>query len=546
MAEREEHVGAGGAVEPPLEPESGAMRAPEPDARPHAVDPVVVPRWIQAVVLPLGIAGAYLLIKAAGPVALIFVVAGLVALLLNPFVAMLQHRARFPRGVAVLCVYLTLIVALTGIVAVLADPIGDQVSTFSESVPAIVDDANAELRDLQNWLDDNGIDVQIADQGKTAVETLGARVTEGSGELVTFTRDAVTTIIEGSIALILIIVLSVYMLLYGERIGSAVRSIVPRGDGTPQDDYPTRVQRAVFGYVRGQLLFSLIMGTSAGAMLWIAGSLGIFPDGKTYALVFGAWFGFAELIPYVGPALGALPPIVVALFSDNPIDAVWLGIMFTVLQQLEGHVVAPAVFSQALRINPLLVIFALLIGGRLYGFAGAFLALPLAAVLRESVAYFREHLVLEPWGTPTAAALGSAAGSARAGPANTAGPARDEPDRGRAVARTSTSAEPTSSAPVGARAQPSAESVPSDAAGGPGEATSGRGDAGDVVGEAGVAVGAASTAGGGVGTAADAAPDRRCPECGVVADVDAAYCKACGTELAGADAAASAASTAPS
>ena len=90
------------------------------------------------------------------------------------------------------------------------------------------------------------------------------------------------------------------MLLYGQRIGSAVRSIVPRGDGTPADDYPTRVQRAVFGYVRGQLLFSLIMGTSAGAMLWIAGSLGIFPDGKTYALVFGAWFGFAELIPYVG------------------------------------------------------------------------------------------------------------------------------------------------------------------------------------------------------------------------------------------------------
>ena len=95
--------------------------------------------------------------------------------------------------------------------------------------------------------------------------------------------------------------------------------------------------------------------------------------------------------------------MLIALFSDNPIDALWLTIMFTVLQQLEGHVVAPAVFSQALRINPLLVIAALLIGGRLYGFAGAFLALPIAAVVRESVVYFREHLVLEPWGTPTAA-----------------------------------------------------------------------------------------------------------------------------------------------
>ena len=57
----------------------------------------------------------------------------------------------------------------------------------------------------------------------------------------------------------------------------------------------------MFGYVRGQLLFSLIMGTSAGVMLWVLGSLGIFPDGKTYALFFGAWYAFAELIPYVGP-----------------------------------------------------------------------------------------------------------------------------------------------------------------------------------------------------------------------------------------------------
>ena len=405
MEERDEDIGAGGVEGPPLEPAPGDPAAPAAAAPRHPIDPVVVPRWIQAVLLPLAIAGLYLLVRAAGPVALIFVVAALIALLLNPFVVMLQ-RARVPRGLAVLCVYLGLIVVLASIGAVLAEPIGDQASKFSDSVPGIVDDANAELSDLQAWLDDNGIDVEVADQGKTALGTLGDRVTEGSGELVSFTREAVTTVIEGSIALILIIVISVYMLLYGERIGAAVRSVVPRGDGSPEDDYPTRVQRAVFGYVRGQLLFSVIMGTSAGVALWVMGALGVFPDGKTYALVFGAWYGFAELIPYVGPAIGALPPIVVALFSGEALDAVWLAIMFTALQQIEGHIVAPTVFSQALRINPILVIFALLIGGRLYGIAGAFLALPLAAVVRESVVYFREHLVLEPWGTPTAAELG--------------------------------------------------------------------------------------------------------------------------------------------
>jgi predicted PurR-regulated permease PerM len=475
MQERQHDVSAGGVEDPPLEPRPGDPPAPTseetpseetasgpaapdvPALAPAAVAPVVVPRWIQAVVLPLAVVGAFLLLRAAGPVALIFIVAALVALLLNPFVTMLQ-RARFPRGLAVLCVFLALIALVGAIVAVLAQPIGDQVSRFSNAVPGIVDDANAELADLQEWLDDNGIDVEVAKQGETALETLGARITEGSGELVSFTREALTTLIEGSIALIVTIVLAVYMLLYGQRIGAAVRSVVPPGDGTPADDYPTRVQRAVFGYVRGQLMFSVIMGTSAGIALWVMGSLGVFPEGKTYAIVFGAFYGFAELIPYVGPAIGAAPPVLIALFGDNGLDALWLTIMFIALQQIEGHIVAPTVFSQALRINPLLVIFALLMGGRLYGIAGAFLALPLAAVLRESVVYAREHLVLEPWGTPSAAELGDH----RARPPNPPLPARC------------------------------------------------------------------------------------CPECGAPAGEEAAYCSACGTELAGADEAAAAASAAPS
>jgi len=145
------------------------------------------------------------------------------------------------------------------------------------------------------------------------------------------------------------------------------------------------------------------MGTSAGVMLWILGSVGIFPDGKTYAVAFGVFFGLMELIPYVGPILGALPPILVALFSGEPLDAVWLIIAFTALQQIEGHIVAPNVFAQALRINPLLVIFALLLGGQLYGFIGAFIALPIAACLRETWDYGRQNLAFEGWDLPNAA-----------------------------------------------------------------------------------------------------------------------------------------------
>ena len=192
--------------------------------------------------------------------------------------------------------------------------------------------------------------------------------------------------------------LSVYLLVYGKQIGELVRRVMPPGDGTPEDDYPRLVQRAVFGYVRGQLLFSLIMGTSAGVSLWIIGTIGIFPPGADYAVFFGVFYGLMELMPYIGPILGAAPPVLVALFND-PISALWVTLMFVALQQLEGHVVAPQVFRISLRINPILIILSLLIGFQIYGVAGALVALPSAAVIRETVMYLRRHLVLEPWST---------------------------------------------------------------------------------------------------------------------------------------------------
>jgi hypothetical protein len=134
-------------------------------------------------------------------------------------------------------------------------------------------------------------------------------------------------------------------------------------------------------------------------------------------VAFGAWYGFAELIPYIGPAIGGFPPVLIALFSGEPLDAVWLIIAFTALQQIEGHIVAPTVFSQALRINPLLVIFALLLGGQLYGFLGAFIALPIAAILRETTVYMRRHVRLEPWDLPAVAPAGPSFGPEPSPPA---------------------------------------------------------------------------------------------------------------------------------
>jgi predicted PurR-regulated permease PerM len=387
----------------------GDERRPEP-AR---VQKVVVPRWIQLVALPLIVIALYLIAKAAGVVLLAFTVAGVVALILNPIVTFLQQR-RLPRGLAILVVYLGLLTVLAGAGILLANPVADQAQKFGNDVPGIVDDANERLADLQDYFDRKGVNIEVKRQGETALQTLQEKVVGGTSDIVDFGGQILRTVVTGALGLVLVLVLSVYMLIYGERIGAVVRSIMPPGDGSPQDDFPTRIQRAVGGYLRGQLLFSLAMGTGAGAGMYVFGATGVFPDGKTYAFAFGAWFGLMELVPFVGPFLGALPPLLVALFQD-PLTAVWLGIFFTALQQLEGHIVAPYIFGHTLRINPLLVIFALLLGGEAYGFLGALLSLPIAAMVRETVVYLRRHLVLEPWGT--ASPLAVAGGAPRAGPA---------------------------------------------------------------------------------------------------------------------------------
>jgi predicted PurR-regulated permease PerM len=365
--------------------------------------PVVVPRWIQLIALPLLVVGAYELAKAAGPVLLIFIVAAIIALILHPLVGFVQ-RARLPRGLAIAVVYLGFFSVLAAGGTLLANPVSNQVSAFRDDIPKIVDSANTRLADVQRYFDRKGIKIQIKKPGKTALETLSANVTKGTNRIVTFGTDLLQTLVTAGFALILVFVLSIYMLLYGPRIGAVARSVLPPGDGTPEDDYPTRITRAVAGYVRGQLLFSLAMGTGAGIGLYIYGLVGIFPEGKTYALAFAVFFGLMELIPYVGPFLGALPPIIVALFSD-PLTAVWVALLFVGLQQIEGHIVAPTIFGHTLRINPLFVIFALLFGGEVYGIIGALIALPILAIIRETVAYLREHLVLEPWGATDPVAL---------------------------------------------------------------------------------------------------------------------------------------------
>src|SRR4029077_16337833 len=140
----------------------------------------------------------------------------------------------------------------------------------------------------------------------------------------------------------------------------------------------------------------LIIGTSAGLGLYVFGLVGLLPNAETYALVFGAWVALTEVLPYLGPWLGAVPPTIYALVV-HPISALWVVLLFIGIHQVEGHIVVPNVMGGALRLHPLLVIFGLLAGFEIYGIPGALIALPLLAASRATWEFFGERLELETW-----------------------------------------------------------------------------------------------------------------------------------------------------
>ena len=224
---------------------------------PPAGQPVVVPRWIQLVALIIGLLALWALARAAHTVVLVFLVATVIALILNPLVKRVQRPlggrgVRLPRAMAVFGVYLGFVAMLGGVGVLLANPITDQVRTLQRDVPHLVRSANRSLADFQRWLDKRGIKVKVKKQGETALQTLQRKVVSSSGSLVSFGQDLVKRVVEAAFGLILVVVISIYMLLYADRIGRLVRSVMPPGDGSPADDYARRAQKAVSSYVRGR------------------------------------------------------------------------------------------------------------------------------------------------------------------------------------------------------------------------------------------------------------------------------------------------------
>jgi predicted PurR-regulated permease PerM len=359
---------------------------------------------VQLVGLPLLALLAWVLLTRVIHVVFLFVVAALVALLLDPLTRALQ-RVRLPRGISVALVYLMFLAALALIIFAIATLVVSQTKTaanrFNEyfTHPHAVSGRTSAYQDvdrLQHWLDTHHLkSIKIRTRGHKLVRQIQQRdVGKYTHKIVTFVEGAAISIGKTLFSAVLLLVVSIYMLLDMQRLGRAIDRRFPPRPG--EQSLLRSLEHALASYVRGQIALSVIIGTSAGIGLWVLAAVGLLPHAQQYALLFGAWVAVTEVIPYLGPWLGAIPPFIYALVV-HPISALWVALLFLGIHQIEGHIVVPNVMGNALRLHPLLVIFGLGAGTELYGLPGALVALPLLAVGRALWEFFADRISFEPW-----------------------------------------------------------------------------------------------------------------------------------------------------
>ena len=157
-------------------------------------------------------------------------------------------------------------------------------------------------------------------------------VSKYTGKLVDFAQGAAISIVSLLFSLVLVIVISIYMLLDMPRLERAIDRRFPPHNGKP---LTLRIEAALAGYVKGQLLLSTIIGGSAGVGMWALGATGLVPGADRYALLFGVWTGVIEVIPYIGPWLSSVPPAIYALVID-PISFLWVAALFVFSTRSKG------------------------------------------------------------------------------------------------------------------------------------------------------------------------------------------------------------------
>src|SRR5918997_2811056 len=352
---------------------------------------LVVSTYLQYVLIALGALLLIAFVRQLGGVLLTFLLAAILAYVLNPLVRLLEGW-RIPRVVAVIGVFVALVAAVSAALLVLIIPAAGQVHDLIQNPEVLAEGATRLLNRAQEL---PYVGEQIATTDQAELEQFVQSNAPSAGQVFSGAMGfigGVFGVFGAVLNLVLMLIISIYLLLDRERIARATLRAVPATIRNQTVELFHAVEEALVKYVKAQLLLCAIMGVIGWAIAY-------FTFGR-YADLIGLWVGFTEIIPVLGPFLGAIPAIVIALFDGGVTLALLVAALFLVAQQLEGNVLQPRIMGGSVGVHPLWVLFATLVATALYGVVGAAFAVPIVAIIAATFRYLRSTLIFERWGKP--------------------------------------------------------------------------------------------------------------------------------------------------
>lgn len=296
------------------------------------------------------------------------------AIILNPIVKRLQKHLRFSRGLGILLTYLGLVIVVaTCAIIIIPSVIGGINDLFTEMT--------GYFERPEQWFSSwtlegpyvEEIKLFIQDNINHIVQSVMAFINSLSSSILT----SIINLTSHLFNLIFGVTISIYLIMDQEKVMNSFRKglYVYFPKQAKQVNYYVRFSYHMFqDYIVGRLLDSMIIGLLAyvGFVLLKA----------PYVWLFAFIIFITNIIPYFGPIIGAIIPILMT-FIVNPVQAIWIAIFILFLQQLDGNLIGPKIMGDRVGLSPLWVISSVIIGGALCGFIGFFLAVPVAAVIKE-------------------------------------------------------------------------------------------------------------------------------------------------------------------
>lgn len=361
-----------------------------------------------------------------------------IAYVFNPVVEALG-RLRIGRGLAVVIVYLVLAQALV-VGSVLLTQVVTETARFASLLPAALGNLSESLGNATGWFggigewftgllqDRLGIEVGGEDFAVQVQSQVAAWLTAAAQSLSRFLErvlaegpsvllQGATSIVSGAFQGVLIAIASAYLLYDYPRVTANLRRFVPLRWRTLYGDLSAKADRAIGGYLRGQILITILVGF----LIW----LGLTILGVPLATAIAVLSAVFNLVPYLGPIVGATPAILLA-FTVSPLTALLVVVVFVAANQIEGHVLAPLILAKSTDLHPVTVLISILVGVGFLGLLGALLAVPVVAMAKVVL---EEYLLTRPayTGAPAAAGPGNGPHGPGVGPDDDVAPERGTP-----------------------------------------------------------------------------------------------------------------------